>query len=175
VISDVLVERNLTVDDNRFDRLASPVSTPSLEAPLDAPPPAPLRVLVAEDHADQRLLLQTALMLKGFSVDAASDGLEALRLAFSREFDVIVADIHLPGVIGIDLARFVECAPCPPAVVLVTGYPQWHELVADRTDLRILRKPFSIDELEAAVRNEASKRETAACGAGASKAASGAN
>ena len=51
-----------------------------------------VRVLVVEDDPDMRALLYDSLLLQGMSGDVAADGLEGLKLALERSFDVVVSD-----------------------------------------------------------------------------------
>jgi len=61
------------------------------------------KILVADDSITTRLLLRSALEASGFSVRTAADGDEALRLALSESFDLIVSDIRMPCLDGLEL------------------------------------------------------------------------
>lgn len=65
----------------------------------------PLRVLVADDHAANRLLLQTVLQKAGHRVMAVDDGEAALEALASGGFDLALVDLHMPSISGIDLLR----------------------------------------------------------------------
>ena len=66
---------------------------------------SPLRVLIVEDHADVAANIGDYLRMHGHTVDFAGSGERGLELASSREFDVIVLDIMLPGMDGLTLCR----------------------------------------------------------------------
>src|SRR5574342_416182 len=65
----------------------------------------PLRILVIEDNPDLAANLIDYLEAKGHVVDAAGDGLTGMHLAATRDFEVIILDLVLPGLDGITLCR----------------------------------------------------------------------
>jgi CheY-like chemotaxis protein len=80
-------------------------------------------VLVVDDNADAVSMLGESLRLLGHSVQAASDGDEALRLAQGFAPDVALIDIGLPRMDGYELARQLRALPNPPRrLFAVTGY-----------------------------------------------------
>ena len=66
------------------------------------------RVLVVDDDSVNRLLGQTILKDFGFEVDMAAGGNEAIRKIEKHHYDVVLLDIHMPGVSGIDVAWFLR-------------------------------------------------------------------
>ncbi len=86
---------------------------------------APLRVLVADDHEDSRLLIQTFLSLLGFLVRGVADGREALREAPLFHPDVVFLDIWMPGLNGVETCQRLRegpaPSPCRSAASLRTG------------------------------------------------------
>jgi CheY-like chemotaxis protein len=58
------------------------------------------KVLVADDKATSRELIRTVLENRGYAISEASDGIEALRLARELQPDLIILDLHMPGVDG---------------------------------------------------------------------------
>ena len=64
-----------------------------------------MRILVIEDNRDILANVLDYLELKGYTVDCAQDGLSGLHLATSQPFDLIVLDIMLPGIDGLQLCR----------------------------------------------------------------------
>ncbi len=69
---------------------------------------APIRVLVVEDDADTRESLEAMLASEGFTVRVAEDGLVALGVLDGWIPDVLIIDIHLPGMDGYELMRTVR-------------------------------------------------------------------
>lgn len=94
-----------------------------------APPPgaepapaAPPRVLLVEDDDANRTILAEYLAVRGFEVEEASNGLEALTLAEASDHDVVVLDIQLPGMDGLEvLARLGSLSRRRPPVLALTA------------------------------------------------------
>jgi len=112
-----------------------------------------MRVLIADDEPLARERLRT--LLAGHAqvelVGEAADGEQALQLAASCQPDVVLMDIAMPGVDGLEAARHLrDFAPCP-AVVFCTAYDQ-HALSAfDAAAIDYLMKPVRPERLAAAL------------------------
>ena len=63
------------------------------------------KVLVADDKATSRELIRTVLETAGYEISEASDGIEALRFARETEPDLIILDLHMPGVDGFGVVK----------------------------------------------------------------------
>lgn len=113
----------------------------------------PLRVLVADDHEDSRLLVQTFLSLLGFTVRTACDGHEALEIATRFQPDVVFLDIWLPGMNGDEACLRLREGACPPGVPIfgVTADITRAGNITQCFD-RVLTKPVDLDDLAAIVR-----------------------
>ena len=112
----------------------------------------PLRILVIEDNPDLAANVCDFLEAKGHVVDVAGDGLTGLHLAVTKDFDVIVLDIVLPGLDGLTLCRkFREEARRTTPVLMLTARDALDDRVAGLkcgADDYVL-KPFALRELEA--------------------------
>lgn len=110
-----------------------------------------MRVLIADDEALIRMGLQTMLEDKGHKVVAAAvDGLSALRLARTAKPDVILMDIKMPGMDGIEAARRIM-RERPTPVVILTAYSQ-RELINEAREAAVfgyLVKPVKEELLDA--------------------------
>jgi CheY-like chemotaxis protein len=69
------------------------------------------KVLVADDKATSRELIRTVLEDEGFAISEASDGIEALRRAREIEPDLIILDLHMPGVDGFGVVSELRREP----------------------------------------------------------------
>lgn len=78
-------------------------------------------LLLVDDEADFRESACRYLKRLGFRVDEAEDGEEALNVSVNKKFDVIVMDIHMPGMSGIDSLRQLMKRESPPKVIMLTG------------------------------------------------------
>lgn len=76
------------------------------------------RVLVVDDEASVREVLAQYLQLEGYQVLVAADGPEALRLAETRPPDLVVLDLMLPGVDGLEVCRRLRASSAVPILML---------------------------------------------------------
>ncbi|HEY6046526.1 MAG TPA: sigma-54 dependent transcriptional regulator [Pyrinomonadaceae bacterium] len=118
------------------------------------------RLLIAEDEANLRLVLQKELQRLGYRVHVAPDGEAALRKLEESNVDVMLCDINMPRMDGMELLRRVHERPNPPEVIMLTGQGTIETAVEA---MRIgaydyLTKPYSINELDVRVRQAAEKR-----------------
>lgn len=80
------------------------------------------RVLVVDDDRDQLQFLKALLRKRGHNPFVVSNGFEALQLAEGQDFDVVVVDVEMPGMGGLEtMQRLQEVQPDVP-VILVSGY-----------------------------------------------------
>jgi signal transduction histidine kinase/ActR/RegA family two-component response regulator len=81
----------------------------------------PLQVLVAEDHPINRKVVGMLLNTMGHQVTFAEDGLKALELARSQDFDVVLMDIHMPEMDGLTSTRHIRELPTPRSQVPIVA------------------------------------------------------
>jgi DNA-binding NtrC family response regulator len=118
------------------------------------------RLLIAEDEANLRLVLQKELQRLGYRVQAAPDGEAALRKLEESNVDVLLCDINMPHMDGMELLKRVHERPNPPEVIMLTGQGTI-ETAVEAMKLGAydyLTKPYSINELDVRVRQAAEKR-----------------
>jgi two-component system, sensor histidine kinase len=82
------------------------------------------RILLIEDNADARQMLQMLLVLAGHEVDSAGDGLSGLDQARRGRPDVVVIDLGLPGLDGYEVARRLRADGTDVGLIALTGYGQ---------------------------------------------------
>jgi DNA-binding NtrC family response regulator len=118
------------------------------------------RLLIAEDEANLRLVLQKELQRLGYRVQAAPDGEAALRKLEESNVDVLLCDINMPRMDGMELLRRVHERPNPPEVIMLTGQGTIETAVEAMKigAYDYLTKPYSINELDVRVRQAAEKR-----------------
>jgi DNA-binding NarL/FixJ family response regulator len=80
-------------------------------------PPQKVRVLLVEDDCDQREILEKWLRDSGYAIMSAKDGLEAMERVQQHAFDVIVMDLKLPGLNGLQLLSLIRDL-CPRVIVI---------------------------------------------------------
>ena len=82
-------------------------------------------ILIVEDNADAREAMRMLLELDGHLVMAAAEGVEALELARSKDPDIALVDIGLPGIDGYEVARRLRAnGDRRPILIALTGYGQ---------------------------------------------------
>ncbi len=111
------------------------------------------RILVVDDDSSQRSLLASFLAGQGFDVEVASSGEEALRLLRGNHFDLLVSDVRMPGMSGLDTLRRLRQEDNPIPVLLVTAYADIRDAVGAMRDgaANYLEKPIDFEELLASV------------------------
>jgi two-component system nitrogen regulation response regulator GlnG len=108
------------------------------------------RILVADDEESIRWVLSKALSKKGFAVDLAINGSEALALFRQHAYDLAVLDIKMPGLSGLDLlSRFHEERPQTLVVIMTAETSMKNAVEAmKRGAYDYITKPFDLDALD---------------------------
>ncbi len=113
-----------------------------------------VRVLVVEDEPRMSTLLARGFREEGYAVDVAHDGTDGLWLASENDYDVVVLDVLLPGLDGLEVCRRLRTADRWAPVLLLTARDEIPDRVRglDAGADDYLTKPFSFAELAARVR-----------------------
>jgi len=121
---------------------------------------APVRVVVADDEASARAGLSTLLGGEGFDVLPAEDGATALARVQETAPEVLVTDLHMPGMDGIELLRRAKEVDPDLIVVLVTAFADVETAVRAMREgaEHYLTKPVQIDELVVVVQRALDRR-----------------
>jgi DNA-binding response OmpR family regulator len=118
-------------------------------------------VLLVEDEVSIANGLKMVLSEEGYGVDVAMTGLDALKLFKDTGFDLVVSDLRLPDIDGMDVIKAIKQERPDTKVVIITGYPSVSTAVesAKMGVSDYLRKPFTDDDFLAAVSEALTKRE----------------
>ena len=110
------------------------------------------RVLVVDDEASIRDLLSKTLALVDYEVDTAADATSALTRVRGTEYDLLIADLRMPGMDGLTLIRQVRRIRTELPVIIITGFSTESSAI-EAVNLGVagyLRKPFRVPEVLAA-------------------------
>ena len=115
-------------------------------------------VLLAEDSQDTRNMLKRAFELKGYRVYEAEDGLEALEMAQQHRPSLIVIDLNMPVLDGLEAVKSLrerEGAGEQVPIVAITAYdvPGMENAALETGCNRYLRKPLDLNELDRTLRS----------------------
>lgn len=122
--------------------------------------PTGLCVLLVEDDDDNRELMAEVLATSGYRVLSAASGQDGLKTLSEHSVDVVVTDVGMPGMGGLEMARAAkQIAPAVP-VVIVTGWAEREDIARARgRDVdAVLIKPVDPDALTNAVNDVARAR-----------------
>jgi two-component system response regulator MprA len=113
-----------------------------------------MRILVVDDDPEIVSFLKRGLTFEGYSVETAGDGAEALAKIREREPDLVILDVMMPGMDGIEVARRLRQASAIP-ILMLTAKGTVADRVAglDSGADDYLVKPFAFDELLARMRS----------------------
>lgn len=112
------------------------------------------RLLLVEDDTRTRDLFSQFFRMKGYQVLEAKDGEEAVALAGQQPFDLIVMDVKMPKLDGLEAFHRIR-AGCPSSkVLLMTGFtmkPEELNHVLQESTVAYVHKPFTFDQLTAVI------------------------
>jgi len=112
------------------------------------------RILLIDDDETIIVPFQLILQKEGYQVDTASTGLQALEKAGEMEYQMVISDIKLPDVQGIEVAKKIRELNRNTRLIIITGFPDLADSL-ETIDLgidEILIKPIKPDELLRAVK-----------------------
>lgn len=126
-------------------------------------PRVPPQILVMEDEVSVAKGLQMVLSEGGYAVDLAMTGQSALDKFSEKPFDLLVADLRLPDIDGMDVIKQVREKQPKTQAIVITGYPSVSSAV-ESVKIGVydyLRKPFTDDEFREAVEGALKRKEEA--------------
>lgn len=115
----------------------------------------PHRVLIVDDEEEILFALSTHLQLQGYQVDTSADPVEALKRISFEKFEMVISDINMPKMTGIELLRSIKVHDNTIQVIIITAYSTldkaidcWETGASD-----YILKPFAdLDEIATIVR-----------------------
>jgi DNA-binding NtrC family response regulator len=119
--------------------------------------------LLVEDEANVGKGLQMVLREEGYEVELATTGLSALETFRGNGFSLVVADLRLPDIDGMDVLKQISAERPETKLLVITGYPSVSSAVkaVKMGVIDYLRKPFTEDEFKAAVESALKSKQGA--------------
>jgi DNA-binding NtrC family response regulator len=116
--------------------------------------PNPVRILIVDDDRGQRSLLETFLQAQGYATRSAASGEAALQLLTEEPFAMMISDVRMPGMSGLETLRRVRQTHPALPVLLVTAFADIRSAVTAMRDgaVNYLAKPIDLEELISSVR-----------------------
>jgi DNA-binding NtrC family response regulator len=108
-------------------------------------------ILFVDDDRKVLDIIAEALSARGFRMLATDNGYEAMRLLAQEHVDVLFADVVMPGLNGIELAKQAQLLRPDLRIILATGYLS--RAAEARSVAKLLFKPLRADHIEAEIRN----------------------
>lgn len=114
-----------------------------------------MHILIVEDVKELCTTLASSLKASGFEVDTSSDGLEAMELLETESYDLIVLDLNLPGMDGMEILENFRKFDNKTKIIILSARSQIKDRVEglDKGANDFLIKPFHLEELEARIRS----------------------
>jgi DNA-binding NtrC family response regulator len=115
-----------------------------------------IRILVVDDELNSTRLLKKVLNKKGYYVDEANDGTSALKMMDEGNYDIIISDLQMPDVTGLDL---LKARPDNSIFIMITGYGSITTAVESMKlgAYDYINKPFNLEEFQLKVDKAAEK------------------
>ena len=118
------------------------------------------RILVVEDDEEMRSLLKDFIEAEGFETDSASNGSEAFRKLAKESFDLIITDVRMPGLTGLDILPGVRKLQPGASIIVITAFGS--EEVCRRAFERgatvYLEKPIHFPKLRTLIHENVSQK-----------------
>jgi DNA-binding NtrC family response regulator len=117
------------------------------------------RVLIVDDNREIRTILEEYLREEGYAAEGAGDGNEALAKHGESPFDLIITDLNMPGMTGMELIKAISKEESTTEFIIITGYASLDSAIeavkAGAFDYIV--KPFRIEELRVVIKNARDK------------------
>jgi CheY-like chemotaxis protein len=117
--------------------------------------PSSLRILIVEDEADIVDMLREVLTVEGHTVVTAAEGTDGLACFTAEPFDIVLTDLNMPGISGLEMAERIKKLNSSIPVILLTGWDvglDHDELMAKGIDC-FMKKPFAITAILQSINN----------------------
>ena len=121
-----------------------------------------IKILIVDDDPEIRFTLEALLSAEGYQVDAAETGMEAIRKAEEKWYNIALLDINLPDINGIQLLTKLREGSPKMRKIIITGFPTLPNAVdaLNNQANAYLIKPVDIPKMLEAIRNQLEQQES---------------
>ncbi len=111
------------------------------------------RILIIEDDDEMRSLLKDFFEEEGFEVDSVKNGSDAFRILVREFFDLVITDIRMPGLTGLDILPGIKKLQPEVSIIVITafGSEEVHRRAIERGASAYIEKPLHFYELNALI------------------------
>ena len=119
----------------------------------------PFRILIVDDNREIRTILEEYLREEGYLARGGGDGKEALARYGETPYDLIITDLNMPGMTGIELIKEIAKDENTTEFIIITGYASLDTAIESvkAGAFDYLVKPFRIEELKVVIKNAKDK------------------
>lgn len=111
------------------------------------------RILIVDDEEGYRKVLSNSLTDLGYEIRAVSNGFEALEEIKRQQYSIILLDVKMPGIDGIEFLELVRGIRACSQVVIITAYT-YEDVIQEamkKGAKKVITKPFSIDDITSCI------------------------
>ena len=125
-----------------------------------------VRILIFEDDEEMRSLLEDILEEEGFETESVSNGFDGLQELTKERFDLVITDIRMPGLTGLDILPIIKRLQPDASVIVITafGNEEVYRRSFEKGAAGYLEKPIHMDKLKTLVHEMVSPKEKMASG-----------
>jgi len=118
-------------------------------------------ILIVDDHADMVQTLKNIFAAHGYDADVAMNGAEAVRKAEEKQYAVVLTDLVMEGLDGVDIIRKIKDIQPRTIFFLMTAYPSEHRVQDAMASgvIKIFKKPFNIVKVCQSIDEEIAKAD----------------
>jgi DNA-binding response OmpR family regulator len=119
-----------------------------------------VRVMIIEDDEEMRSLLKDFFEEEGFETDSVSNGVDALRMLSKDHFDLVITDIRMPGLTGLDILPRIRSLKPETLIIVMTAYgsDDVRRRSFERGATIYLEKPIHLTKLRTVIREMALRK-----------------
>ena len=120
------------------------------------------RILVVDDEKTYLMMLESLLVRERYVIDTALNGIEALKQLDGNQYDLVLSDINMPHMDGIELLEEIRKSHSEQPVIIVTGFENTDAIIqAFRLGvINVIKKPYEIKEIVGTLRRFFQARDT---------------